>query len=187
MIDQLDLFSTQLSEQEIYEILFPPLVECLGRVNGSKDLVGCEVMDNYTSVHFLKPDAFDPGKPLAQALAFRICRRGKHHYFGVSNLYISCATPEINKRITADGKNKGFTNYEFEPTHEGVAEFSSFLSAVFSMVIDSSVKEHDCCHLYAECSDAKRCLNPRPGLAISCGYRRIMQQGRIFYGKNRNI
>lgn len=45
----------------------------------------------------------------------------------------------------------------------------------------------DCCGRYMQCSDAMRCIHPNPIDALGCTYKKHLQQGRIFYGKNRNI
>ena len=42
-----------------------------------------------------------------------------------------------------------------------------------------------CCNLFEECSDAKRCIHPNRLYSTACAYRRNLEQGRIFYGKNR--
>lgn len=46
---------------------------------------------------------------------------------------------------------------------------------------------YDCCHLYMQCSDARSCLNPDRIHAKSCTYRKKIEEGRIFFGNNRNI
>jgi hypothetical protein len=43
-----------------------------------------------------------------------------------------------------------------------------------------------CCHLYEECSNARRCIQPSNLFSLACYYRRNLEQGKIFYGKNRN-
>ena len=42
-----------------------------------------------------------------------------------------------------------------------------------------------CCHLYRECSNAKRCLQDEARSA-NCAYRKNLEAGKIFYGKNVN-
>jgi len=44
-----------------------------------------------------------------------------------------------------------------------------------------------CCSQYVECSDARRCLIPNEPWARGCLYGENLKQGRIFYGKNRNV
>lgn len=51
----------------------------------------------------------------------------------------------------------------------------------------SSEPSYGCCHLYQECSDAKRCVSPEKMYATVCLYRKNLESGRIFYGKNRNV
>lgn len=46
---------------------------------------------------------------------------------------------------------------------------------------------YGCCHMYKECSDSKKCLKEDKMSAKVCQYRKNLEQGRIFYGKNRNI
>ena len=44
-----------------------------------------------------------------------------------------------------------------------------------------------CCGMFEDCSDAKRCIHPNRLYSTACAYRRNLEQGRIFYGKNRNV
>ncbi len=44
-----------------------------------------------------------------------------------------------------------------------------------------------CCDRFEECSDAKKCLHPNLLYSKSCQYRKNLEQGRIFYGENRNV
>lgn len=44
-----------------------------------------------------------------------------------------------------------------------------------------------CCSLFEECSDAKRCIHPNRLYSTACAYRRNLESGRIFYGKNKNV
>ena len=44
-----------------------------------------------------------------------------------------------------------------------------------------------CCNDFMKCSDEKKCLYPEDRFYNGCQYRRNLEAGRIFYGKNRNI
>ena len=44
-----------------------------------------------------------------------------------------------------------------------------------------------CCARYEECSDAKRCTHPNQLYSTACAYRKNLDSGKIFYGKNKNI
>lgn len=175
MMEQLDMFSTEPTEQSVYNALAGLLQAVIQKNNANKEKLILKKQKSYSVVRF------------GPQLSFRICCRNGHHYFGISNAYINCANEAVLKNITSDGASDGFTNFEFEPNTDGVLLFGEFLSAVLDMTIDSIPKQFDCCSRYEECSNAKSCIHPNPDTAVTCGYRKIMKQGRIFYGKNRNI
>lgn len=195
-VQQLDFFAASVAEdaepfteKDVYSLLLPALTDVLLSNNAGAHNIKCEQLKSYSSVSYQKYEPYIPieKQTPTDILAFRICCRGSHHYFGISNAYASCASTEINQRITKDGRSDGYVNYEFDPTAEGIAEFAVFLSSVLEEAISSVQKEFDCCSRYEECSNAKRCIHHHPGMAISCGYRKILKSGRIFYGPNRNI
>ncbi len=49
------------------------------------------------------------------------------------------------------------------------------------------VSSFGCCSMFNECSDAKKCVHENKLYSKACMYRRHLDDGRIFYGKNRNI
>ena len=46
---------------------------------------------------------------------------------------------------------------------------------------------YGCCHLYEKCSDAKKCISNKKIYATVCAYKKNLDEGRIFYGRNKNI
>lgn len=44
-----------------------------------------------------------------------------------------------------------------------------------------------CCHRFTECSDNKCCTHPDKLQAKGCYYKKNLENGKIFYGKNKNI
>lgn len=44
-----------------------------------------------------------------------------------------------------------------------------------------------CCSHFIECSDARKCVHPNKLYSRACWYRIKLEQGRILYGKNRNV
>lgn len=44
-----------------------------------------------------------------------------------------------------------------------------------------------CCNSFVQCSDARECLHAKDRNYNGCYYRKNLEAGRIFYGKNRNI
>lgn len=44
-----------------------------------------------------------------------------------------------------------------------------------------------CCSRFIECSDAKKCVHVNKIYSMGCKYRKNLDAGKIFYGKNKNI
>lgn len=168
-------FFSALTEDQIFDIIKDTLFEVIAKNNASSDKLLLKSGLSYSSVWY------------STQMAFRICCRNGHNYFGVSNAYVDFASSDFQKHITKDGRCDGFTNYAFTPTVDGIIAFSPFLEQILDKTIDSIPKEFDCCSRYMECSNAKYCINPNPNIATGCGYRKILKSGKIYYGENRNI
>lgn len=57
----------------------------------------------------------------------------------------------------------------------------------YYLFLSAPVDSFGCCSRYSECSDAKKCINPDKKMAQGCQYKENLKNGRIFYGKNKNI
>lgn len=68
-----------------------------------------------------------------------------------------------------------------------VSQYCTPLYEVLQKIIESIPKEFDCCSRYLSCSEEKTCVHPDRMTALKCGYRKILSEGKVFYGKNRNI
>lgn len=44
-----------------------------------------------------------------------------------------------------------------------------------------------CCHRFLQCSDNRDCIIPHSLTSVACYYRRNLDNGKIFYGKNKNV
>lgn len=71
-----------------------------------------------------------------------------------------------------------------------------FNHAAFSAVVQricadckewAPVNLFGCCSLYLECSNERECLRWRDEEYLGCAYRRNLEAGRIFYGRNATI
>ena len=70
----------------------------------------------------------------------------------------------------------------------GIVEFFKDVVELKLKVYESArATPFGCCSLFEECSDAKRCIHPNRLYSTACAYRRNLESGRIFYGKNKNI
>lgn len=67
---------------------------------------------------------------------------------------------------------------------DGSKQIESQLSDIVSKA--SASDSFGCCSNYRKCSDAKRCVIADRVSSVNCLYRRNLEAGRIFYGKNAN-
>lgn len=158
-------------ELELYNAILPQLQSAADDYGADAGSIDIRHGKNYSSIWF------------GSMLAFRICIR--------KNCYIE--VPLESAGIVADlapasEQKKMASGFLRVPLKEvpGNNEASAFVGLI-KAAIDRKPKEWDCCHLYEQCSDAKRCVHPDKSFALACGYRKILNSGRIFYGKNRNI
>lgn len=71
---------------------------------------------------------------------------------------------------------------------EDVISFSYQLGVIsMETLAEFGGESFGCCGRYVECSDAKQCIHPDKLFARACAYRRNLEKGKIFYGKNKNI
>lgn len=62
------------------------------------------------------------------------------------------------------------------------------LQAVYDQCYDEQPAEgFGCCSRYIQCSDEKKCVHPDQDHARGCAYKANLDEGRVFYGKNRNV
>lgn len=78
----------------------------------------------------------------------------------------------------------GYIRIPVDP--QQIDSYTIGLCALVAAAIDRVPKEWDCCSRYQECSDARHCVHPDKTMALSCGYRKILNSGKIYYGVNRN-
>lgn len=65
-------------------------------------------------------------------------------------------------------------------TIEEIEKLSNvFIKIAFEIMVGESF---GCCHLFNECSDARKCINPRRIMSLGCEYRKNLEKGMIFYG-----
>lgn len=74
-----------------------------------------------------------------------------------------------------------------------ISDFEKIIDYVFTFC-EKYVNEHyvpdhlfDCCHRYMECSDMKQCTCPNFLYSKGCSYKKRLESGIVFFGKNRNI
>lgn len=65
-------------------------------------------------------------------------------------------------------------------------EFCIIFRTLFIQYIGSE-GSFGCCSKYEQCSDNRKCINNNIRLRFGCAYKKNLDSGKIFYGKNKNI
>lgn len=63
----------------------------------------------------------------------------------------------------------------------------NMLNEVLENIMDNCSHGFGCCDKYIECSNAGKCVLTDKRFAADCSYRINLKNGKIFYGKNKNI
>lgn len=66
---------------------------------------------------------------------------------------------------------------------------SSYFKRLIEKAVDSYLSKADmfgCCSKFNQCSDARKCLHENQLYSKACFYRKNLEAGKIFYGKNKN-
>lgn len=159
-------------ELAAYQELFPQLSTAAASMGGSAEDIEIKHGKTYSSVRY------------RTVLAFRLRLRDKTNYIEVpieSKDSVAEITPPEKQKEVAGGFWRVNIGKKF------IADCSAPLCRALQDAINRLPKDWDCCSRYMECSDAKHCVHPDPAFALSCGYRKILASGKIYYGTNRNV
>lgn len=116
--------------------------------------------------------------------AFRLHLRGTQHYISLPSVFSDLIPDSFpTKQLPSDPK---YIRILVDKDHS-IGIYHDFLVQIAGETVNRYPKEWDCCSRYLECSNAKTCVHPDKSFALGCGYRKILNSGRIFYGENRNI
>lgn len=126
-------------------------------------------------------------KEIPDGLICRVKTTGKTKYVSFSG--------QFEKNLTENGLNITKTQSE-DFWRVDLSEVYSFASAngeAFSRLIAAVIvslfafDRFDCCGKYKECSDAGKCLHDDMLYSTACTYRKKLESGIVFYGKNRTL
>lgn len=100
--------------------------------------------------------------------------------------------PMVNSRFPnlplVKKKTDSLTRANIPSDSDELKDFFNFLvKAVLDKYFTEGSDAFGCCSRYEACSDAKKCLHENKLYARNCIYGAHLADGRIFYGKNRNI
>ena len=81
--------------------------------------------------------------------------------------------------------DKNFKHVVFQESDENLY---SYIRANVLYSIDNYVSSSSfgCCYKFEKCSDEKKCLHENKLYSTGCAYRKNLENGKIFYGENRN-
>lgn len=175
--DQISIF--QKTEQELgrerekdfFESMLPDLREAVKSVNANPEDITYKKCIGYSSLNFRSSN---------------ICRlklRGKKWYISIP-ITLKESIPNTVK-TSGIASEPQFLRIHFSQLSKD--EIVHLLKEAALLSVEKVSKEFDCCSRFMACSDAKVCVHPDPSFSLLCGYRKILKNGRIFYGENRNV
>ncbi len=172
--------SPEHKEVEFLTKIFPLLKDSIAAHGGDPDLLayratksdGKSASSGYTTVSF------------GTFTVFRIHLRGNQHYLSIPVTFSDLISPDFPKK-QAPSEQK-YIRLLVTNEHS-ISVYTNFLYTIAGETVNRYPKEWSCCSRYMECSNAKHCVHPDKMFALGCGYRKILNSGRIFYGDNRNI
>lgn len=179
MSEQISFFDTRSekekkAEKELLFLnrIFPQLKQAIKEHDDSADLLSLNVTQGYSAVF------------LSSFTLFRLHFRGKQHYISIPIVFSDLIPASMPKKSAKSEPKYVRIPVDEENPLEGD---ESLLIDIARECVTRYPKEWDCCSRYMECSDAKKCVHPDKAFALGCGYRKVLQSGRIFYGSNRNV
>ena len=151
-----------------------------------------DIMEKFTSEF----NSFLQNNPLKTYIS--INKNQSYYAIKAKNLLAASVTPKKDELLQIEigskyangwggtvSEVKGGKYVRFHVSDENLSDAVTFIADLAMSML--SGESFDCCSRYMECSDEKTCINPYPELRLMCNYRKIMESGRVFYGKNRNI
>ena len=93
-------------------------------------------------------------------------------------------------QLSLDDFNNAESSIILDRNGEQISELGTVLRQNVEYALDnytSKASSFGCCSMFIECSDAKRCIHENKLYSKACAYRKNLEAGRIFYGKNKTI
>ena len=82
------------------------------------------------------------------------------------------------------------TNYTLTPTSTSeqlISAFEELKAMKRTIFLELNTESFGCCNDYLRCSDALKCLHSDDRFYNNCMYRKNLEAGNVFYGRNRNV
>ena len=173
MMEQMSLEDMVPEERRAYDLLYPQLSDIIFDAPIESGVLVFEEQSNYSSVYFLD----------GNELFFKIRIRKKSRYFVIAEEFAD-TLPE-DAVISRTKSDEGRIRIALQ-SYEDILKYVNTFRAILTRLCGRH-REIGCCGRYLQCSDAGKCLHPDPKVALSCWYQQNLRDGKIFYGKNKNI
>lgn len=177
MNGQVSLSGCETSRSKESDFLFsitPTLRQAVETHGGPAEMLGIKSTKSYTAVYF------------GNLTAFRLRLGGKSPSIFIPAPFRDAVPSSFVPGISDVDAEAKYFRVDIDP-QQPLDAYTSLLIQLVDACVDRYPKEWDCCSRYMKCSDARVCVHPDKSFAMSCGYRKILGSGRVFYGKNRNI
>lgn len=165
--------------EELIELLKETADKTIERMELPKGFIEVSVGDNYASVWIREIVANKRSMMICKAL-----ERGKAgHKYG----RLMLKTAAMKHIETAESLELIPDKKDAAILYLDAAEINADISGLLENLFTDYVRRFEpaekfgCCHLYRECSAAKKCLHYNLFYAKACWYRKNLEKGNIFY------
>ena len=138
----------------------------------------------------IRPANFPPSAPgngytvvsVANLTAFRLRMRKGKQFIAIPTTFEDIVPEDMKiEKLSSDQKYFRLSIDANTP----IDTYTDLLGKITKATLDRYPTEWGCCSRYEACSDAGSCIHPDKEFALKCAYRKNLNAGRIFYGKNR--
>lgn len=173
MIEQMCMEAMIPDEQKAFELIYPELKDIIYNAPIDSGILIFQEIADCSSVYFLD----------SSEIFFRVRLRKKTRYILFSEEFVDLLPPDTETIRTKS--EAGMVRIPMQ-TYKDILKYVPALRGILERLCRRH-RDFGCCGRYEACSDAKACIHPDPKFALGCMYRQNLRDGKIFYGKNRNI
>ena len=174
-----------MNNQEIANLIYESLCDLNPNYLNSFKLCLTENKGQYDSITIIP--SYSPYRENTKSTLFcRVKNTGKSHYIAFNSQY-SALFDKFGVRYSSAKSEVSYIRIDLDDFKKYInnADFADILNRIF---LDSfCLKKFDCCSKYNECSDARHCVHEDAIYSTACTYRKHSENGKIFYGENRNM
>lgn len=173
MIEQLSFDEMISDEKKAFDLLYPAICDIIMDVPMDSGILIFEELQNFSSVYFMD----------TSELFFRIRLRKKSRYILIPEEYVHLLP--LGSEIQKTAGDAGMVRIVIQ-SYNDILKYTDVLRAILVQLYRNHL-DFGCCGRYQECSDIGTCIHPDRRISLSCWYRYNLLQGKVFFGKNKNI